>query len=100
LSCFYVYVLPLLARLKGSQSEGLVRVAIPLAHDFSSEEPRALFLKASVTDKSVSILDRQHSSMLVSFAKANALVYIPENGASLKKGALVEVLLLPNTVLT
>jgi molybdopterin molybdotransferase len=100
LSCFYVYVLPLLARLKGSQSEGLVRVAVPLAHDFSSEEPRALFLKASVTDKSVSILDRQNSSMLVSFAKANALVYIPENGASLKKGALVEVLLLPNTVLT
>ena len=100
LSCFYVYVLPLLARLKGSHSEGLVRIAVPLTHDFSSEEPRALFLKASVTDKSVSILDRQHSSMLVSFAKANALVYIPENRTSLKKGAMVEVLLLPNTILT
>jgi molybdopterin biosynthesis enzyme len=38
--------------------------------------------------------------MLVSFTRANALVYIPENGVSLKKGASVEVLLLPNIILT
>ena len=100
LSCFYVYVLPLIARLKGSKSDGLIRASIPLAHDFSSEEPRALFLKATVQNQNVSILDRQHSSMLVSFAKANALVYIPEQGVRLKKGALVETLLLPNTILT
>ena len=100
LSCFYVYVLPLIARLKGSKSDGLIRASIPLAHDFSSEEPRALFLKATVQKQNVSILDRQHSSMLVSFAKANALVYIPEQGVRLKKGALVETLLLPNTILT
>ena len=100
LSCFYVYVLPLIARLKGSKSDGLIRDSIPLAHDFSSEEPRALFLKATVQNQNVSILDRQHSSMLVSFAKANALVYIPEQGVRLKKGALVETLLLPNTILT
>jgi molybdopterin molybdotransferase len=100
LSCFYVYVLPLIARLKGGQSEGLIRLFVPLQHDFKSDEPRALFLKASIENKAVSILDRQHSSMLVSFAKANALVYIPENGVFLKRGDLVEVLLLPNTILT
>jgi len=100
LSCFYVYVLPLIARLKGSQSEGLLRMEVPLAHDFSSKEARALFLKASVQNKVVHILDHQHSSMLVSFAKANALVYLPEKEVRLKKGAHVEVLLLPNTILT
>jgi molybdopterin molybdotransferase len=100
LSCFYVYVLPLIARLKGSQSEGLLRMEVPLAHDFSSKEARALFLKASVQNKVVHILDHQHSSMLVSFAKANALVYLPEKEVRLKKGAPVEVLLLPNTILT
>jgi molybdopterin molybdotransferase len=100
LSCFYVYVLPLIARLKGSNSEGLIRISIPLAHDFSADEPRALFLKATVQNQTVSILDQQHSSTLVSFAKANALVYIPEQGIKLKKGALVETLLLPNTILT
>lgn len=100
LSCFYVYVLPLITRLKGSQSEGLLRMEVPLAHDFSSKEARALFLKASVQNKVVHILDYQHSSMLVSFAKANALVYLPEKEVRLKKGAHVEVLLLPNTILT
>ena len=100
LSCFYVYVLPLLNRLKGGKSNGLIRVSIPIAHDFSSDEPRALFLKATIQNKTVSILDGQHSSMLVSFAKANALVYIPEQGVFLKKGSLVETLLLPNTILT
>jgi molybdopterin molybdotransferase len=100
LSCFYIYVLPLLARLKGGHSEGLIRVSIPLAHEFKIEEPRACFLKASVENKSVRILDRQHSSMLVSFAKANALVYFPEHGGTYKKGTPVETLLLPNTILT
>jgi molybdopterin biosynthesis enzyme len=38
--------------------------------------------------------------MLISFAKANALVYIPEQGIDIKKGAMVETLLLPNTILT
>ncbi len=100
LSCYYVYVLPLIARLKGSNSEGLIRISIPLSHDFSADEPRALFLKATVQNQTVSILDQQHSSTLVSFAKSNAMVYIPEQGIKLKKGALVETLLLPNTILT
>ena len=61
---------------------------------------QSLILNDSAQNQNVSILDRQHSSMLVSFAKANALVYIPEQGVRLKKGALVETLLLPNTILT
>ena len=99
LSCFYVYVLPLLNRLKGGKSDGLIRLSIPIEHDFKSVEPRALFLKATIQNKTVRILDRQHSSMLVSFAMANALVYIPEQNILLKKGSLVETLLLPNSIL-
>ena len=100
LSCFYVYVLPLLARLKGGQSKGLLQVKLPLAHAFQSDEPRALFLKALVKERAVQILDYQHSSMLVSFAKANALVYIPEKSGAFSEGDFVETLLLPNTILT
>lgn len=100
LTTFYVYVLPLLCRLKGSQSTGLIRLQIPIAHDFDSKEPRALFLKATIRNHNVSILDRQQSSTLVSFAKANALVYIQEKGICLKKGDLVETLILPNTIMT
>jgi len=100
LSCFYVYVLPLINRLKGGKSDGLIRLSIPIENDFKSAEPRALFLKATIQNKTVRILDRQHSSMLVSFAMANALVYIPQQGILLKKGSLVETLLLPNSILT
>ena len=36
LSCFYIYVVPLLIGLKGGLSEGLMRINLPLAHDFKS----------------------------------------------------------------
>ena len=78
----------------------LQRVPTWQMHDFDSKEPRALFLKATIRNHNVSILDRQQSSTLVSFAKANALVYIQEKGICLKKGDLVETLILPNTIMT
>ncbi|MGB1455322.1 MAG: hypothetical protein ACPG7A_07655 [Flavobacteriaceae bacterium] len=53
-----------------------------------------------VKEGAVQILDYQHSSMLVSFAKANTLVYIPEKSGTFSEGDLVETLLLPNTILT
>jgi len=43
----------------------------------------------------VTILDHQNSSMLISSAKANALVYLPENEATLEKEDFVTVLFLP-----
>jgi molybdopterin molybdotransferase len=96
LSCFYVYVIPLLDRLMGLETTGLNRIKLPIAHSYRSDEPRALFLKAWIQNEKVSILDSQNSSMLISFAKANALVYIPEEGVNLKALDLVEILLLPN----
>ena len=98
LTTFYVYVLPLLLKLKGSKTKGLVRLSVPISHDFSSNEPRALFLKASVESNVVTILDRQDSSMLVSFSKANALVCIKEQIKSIRKGDLVETLILTNPI--
>ncbi|MFZ9075075.1 MAG: gephyrin-like molybdotransferase Glp [Flavobacteriaceae bacterium] len=95
LSCFYVYVLPLLNRMMHKNSQGLRRSQLPLTHSFHSSEPRALFLKAFVKEGKVTILDHQNSSMLISFAKANALVYLPENEATLEKEDFVTVLFLP-----
>ena len=91
-----MYVIPLLDRLMGLETTGLNRIKLPIAHSYRSDEPRALFLKAWIQNEKVSILDSQNSSMLISFAKANALVYIPEEGVNLKALDLVEILLLPN----
>lgn len=96
LTCFYVYVLPLLNYLRNFGSLGLRREKLPLTQDFQSSEARALFLKATVNQGKVSLLDHQNSSMLISFAKANAVVFLPENGADLKKHEKVEVLFLPD----
>ena len=96
LTCFYVYVLPLLNHLRNFGSLGLRREKLPLTQDFQSSEARALFLKANVNRGKVSLLDHQNSSMLISFAKANAVVFLPENGAFLKKHEKVEVLFLPD----
>ena len=46
LSCFYVYVVPLIKKLQGDDGKGLSRFQLPITHRFSTKEPRALFLKA------------------------------------------------------
>ncbi len=56
---------------------------------------RAQFLKAIYNNGEVEILDGQSSSMLHTFALANALVYVNETTDEIKINDLVEVILLP-----
>ena len=99
LSCFYVYVVPLIKKLQGDDGKGLSRFQLPITHRFSTKEPRALFLKAFIEKQRVTILDYQNSSMLISFAKSNALVYIPETKKEYLENELVETLILPNVTI-
>ncbi len=96
LSCFYVYVWPALLQLQGVSEFGLPRVELPVTEPVENPFGRALFLKARIDENGVTILDRQHSSMILSFAHANALVFIPEDTTHVSKGSLVTTLLLPN----
>ena len=95
LSCFYVYVIPFLNKLCHNSNTELFRNFVPISHNYTSNETRGLFLKAFINDKKVTILDYQNSSTLISFAKANALVYLPKNSQSIQKNDLVEVIHLP-----
>ena len=95
LTCFYVYVIPFLNKLCHNSNIELVRNFIPISHNYSSNETRGLFLKAFINNKKVTILDYQNSSTLISFAKANALVYLPKNSQSIQKNDPVEVIHLP-----
>ncbi|MEX0769489.1 MAG: gephyrin-like molybdotransferase Glp [Balneolaceae bacterium] len=93
LTCFYIYVLPFLQKFSGAIETGLKRVLIPVNHDFEYRSDRPVFLKAKVKDQTVSILNRQSSSMIHSMATGNALVFL--NGpTTLNKGALVESILI------
>jgi len=95
LSCFYVYVLPGLRKWVGRQDIQLERKQSSLTAPFVSKSDRAQFLKAFAKADTVTILDGQASSMIHSFALANALVYVPEDTGALETGILVETLILP-----
>jgi len=93
LSCFYVYALPLLQQLSGSEKNGLERYFFPMVHDFENRGDRPAFLKAKIVEGKVEILDGQGSSMIRSMALGNALAFLDAE-TSAKRGDLVECLLI------
>ncbi|RZS92526.1 gephyrin-like molybdotransferase Glp [Aquimarina brevivitae] len=95
LTCFYIYVIPLLHRLLGYPHTGLKKAVFKLSKALSKPGSRAQFLKAQVKDGECHILEGQNSSMLHTYSVANALAYIPENLTSLQAGENIEVYLLP-----
>lgn len=95
LTCFYIYVLPTIRKIMGLTSKSLKRATKAITTDFSKKGDRAQFLKAKVSGKTVEILEGQSSAMLLTYAIANALVYIPENMNTISKGDLVETIILP-----
>ncbi len=96
LTSFYVYVWPLLHKMKGYISGHLPRVKGVSLHDFPNKKGKALFLKAYLNpDQKLEILTGQQSSMLRSFAKSNVLAYIPANRNMIKKGDIITCIKLP-----
>ena len=95
LSCFYIYVYPLLKKSEGSINPQLTRISMPMATDYVVKGSRAQFLKAKLQDDGVQILQGQSSAMVRAFGDANALVFLPEDSSELKKGDQVKTILLP-----
>ncbi len=77
LTCFYIYVLPAIRKMSGGEFYGLSRSRGKLITPYKSTEKRSEFLKVQVCNGEVHVLGSQNSSMLNSFAMANALAYIP-----------------------
>ncbi|NVN18375.1 molybdopterin molybdenumtransferase MoeA [Muricauda sp. HICW] len=88
LTCFYVYVLPLLQKLSGYENVGLTTYQFPIKHGYENRFGRPSFLKAAIVEGKVEILDGQGSSMIQSMAKGNALAFV-DDGEVLKEGDLV-----------
>jgi molybdopterin molybdotransferase len=94
LTCFYIYVKPTLEQLSGIKTNYQTTIQKPLAHDFLVNNSRSQFLKARLSDDAITILSHQDSSMLDSFALANALVSVPNGNYDLRQGDKVAVYLL------
>jgi len=94
LTCFYQYVIPALEKLS-KREIGLRTIKVPLAKTFQKNTGLTHFLKGFYNGNAAVQLDAQESFRLRSFAKANCLIEIDEEIASLKEGELVNVYLLP-----
>ena len=78
LTCFYIYVLRCLS-LISNKKYPLIKTKVKLSSHYRKKGNRAEFIKAKVKNNQAEICSHQSSAMLLSFAKANALVFIDEN---------------------
>ena len=95
LSCFYVYVQLALKKLSGANPIEMNWVKAKSISVFNKKGNRAQFLKAKLNHNGVEILEGQNSSMLHTYALANALVFLDENQNELSSKDEVDVILLP-----
>lgn len=104
LSCFYQYVLPAVEKLSNyksngclaGQTSGSVKV-IPamLTHACHKNPGLTHFLKAQYHDGKVTPLNAQESFRMSSFAQANCMIELQEEGTVFEAGSTVNVHLLP-----
>jgi len=95
LTCLYLYVIPALRKFSGDTQYFLEKELIKSSSSYKKTEDRVQLLKALIHKNEVSILNGQASSMIHSFALANALIYLPEDCKSVEKGEMVSVIRLP-----
>ncbi|MDC7996931.1 gephyrin-like molybdotransferase Glp [Gilvibacter sediminis] len=93
LSCFYVYVLLALRLWEGDKQASSRFQFAKIESNYHKKGDRAQFLKAKKgADNTVAILDGQASSMLQSFAAADALVFLDEEVSYVDQESLVPYL--------
>lgn len=95
LTCFYVYVYVALQQLMDRSDVELPRVSAKAITTFNKRGDRPQFLKGIYANGAIEILDGQNSSMLQTFALANALVFMPGDCNTVEIGDTVETLILP-----
>lgn len=95
LNCFYMYVLPAINIYLGNPKPFLSKVELPINQFYKKKSGRAEFLKAYSDGRNVKLLEGQGSDVLLSFSKANCLVFLSDDVVSLEQGDVVEVHLLP-----
>ncbi|MFK6999930.1 molybdopterin molybdotransferase MoeA [Flavobacterium oreochromis] len=89
LSCYYIYVLPIIKKMIGQVSNIFRKVSI--AHDYKVKNSRTQFLKAYFNGETVTILSHQNSNMLNTFALANVLVKVDAGEYIIKSNSIVDI---------
>ncbi|HEX5652257.1 MAG TPA: gephyrin-like molybdotransferase Glp [Chitinophagaceae bacterium] len=95
LTCFYQYVRPALGKLS-KQNAALPVVEASLGRALKKAPGLTHFLKAWYDGQIVNPLDAQESYRLHSFARANCLLQLDEEGVEFNQGDKLTIHLLPN----
>lgn len=74
LTCFYMYVLPVIERQMGRSGFAMQQQCLPLTHSFAKPAGMTHFLKGVCNNGAVTLLTAQESYKLNTFALANCLV--------------------------
>ncbi|MBI4655775.1 MAG: molybdopterin molybdotransferase MoeA [Elusimicrobia bacterium] len=93
ITCFYLYVLPVINKCMHKLSIHLPKTFAILENDVKTDECRTVFLRARYKNGRVKLLKGQGSHMLLSFSKANSL-FMANPGKHYKKGKKVQIFLL------
>lgn len=91
LVCAYEYGMPALRMMAGDPDPWPRRLSLPLAERYAQKPGRPRFLKAFAEDGVVHVLEGQGSGQLSSFARANALVFLPADRSVWEAGEEVEL---------
>ncbi|XDG09273.1 hypothetical protein ABKA04_008888 [Annulohypoxylon sp. FPYF3050] len=96
---FHLFVLPSLHQISGVSPVGLTKVPVTLSHDFTLDKVRPEYHRAIVTVGKDGTLvaastGGQRSSKVGSLRGANALLCMPSGKEPLKKGAMVDALIM------
>jgi molybdopterin molybdotransferase len=95
LTCFYEYTIPAIEKMMHIEKSSIERKKLKLDNAYSKKSGITHFLKANCSNNSVALLSAQESYRLSSFATANCLVCLEEDGTVFASGDMVEVHLLP-----
>ena len=94
LSCYYLFVVPALLKMMGSETKKSEKRFLPLAASVSKKAGLTFFLKGKITGNEVAALQSQESNQMNSFAFADCIIELDEHKTEFQKGELVEVHLL------
>ncbi len=81
--------------MAGSENFTLLRTYAKSNTNYTKKGDRAQFLKATLANGKVDILEEQSSAMLHSFSATNSFVFVREDQNIIEVGDELEVILLP-----
>ena len=92
LTCFYVYVLPAIRKMRGQTFTPNHVAELPLLQSIKKKEHLTQFMKAKVANQAVDLLTGQESYKMQAFTDANCLAVLPAGKIEFEAGEVVSVL--------